>query len=636
MGMLNTRVGNYTITDRLAEGGMGEVYVAHHELMDREAVVKVLRPDMSLKKDMVKRFFNEARAATSIHHPGIVEVFDMGFDDSGRAYIVMEKLRGESLSARLARGRMALAQVVALVRQMAGALGAAHQRGIVHRDLKPDNLFIVPDPEVAGGERIKVLDFGIAKLAMEKGGSLMTAAGAIFGTPAYMAPEQCTSTATVDNRADIYALGCILFEMLCGQPPFGHGGLELLAAQLRDPAPAPRSIDPDVPVELEQVTLRMLEKKPEDRFQSCDEIIAALGSVAVDAAAARGVAAEAPAGLAVGSLTPTPDLRSRVPAAGTEPQAAAADLGTQPTAADLGTQPTAADLGTQPTAADLGTQPTAAALSQPPVTETSGQPVAVHVLTTHGASAGEVDLPPIPGEKKNRWWVAVVTVVVVGAGVAVAAVNLGGSNRSTVSSAAPVEPPDAQPAIEPPDAQVSDELKVPEGLVEEPAQKKPADKKPADKKPADKKPADKKPADKKPADKKPADKKPADKKPAEGIPLDVLKKKLEENHRLEQNQPSDERRMPQDVPQSQPPGPALQAAADKAMEAGQRPRAIKLYRQCVNTDRGNCACHRGLTLAQFQNGNRAAARRSFKLYQRDCPNDPDLATLRSKLQGARR
>src|SRR5207248_990205 len=158
---------------------------------------------------------------TTVRHPGIVEIYDFGFLADGCAYIVMEFLDGQGLAGRIAaRGRMPALEALSIARQIAGALSAAHGKSIVHRDLKPDNVFLVRDPEMPSGERIKLLDFGIAKLAGDTGiNAQKTRTGAVMGTPTYMAPEQCRGVG-VDHCADLYALGCILFEMLCGRPPF--------------------------------------------------------------------------------------------------------------------------------------------------------------------------------------------------------------------------------------------------------------------------------------------------------------------------------------------------------------------------------------------------------------------------------
>jgi serine/threonine-protein kinase len=275
--MIGTTVGQYRITGELGRGGMGCVYAATHALIGRPAAVKVLLPELSQNQEMVTRFFNEARAATTIRHPGIVEVYDFGFHVDGSAYIVMELLGGESLAARLSRGRMASHGALGLIRQVAGALAAAHAKGIVHRDLKPDNVFLVPDPDVPGGERIKLLDFGIAKLAGESGLTHKTRTGAVMGTPTYMAPEQCRGVA-VDHRADLYSLGCILFELCTGRPPFvGEGVGDVLAAHIHVPPPSVRSMAPDVPHEFEVLVQRMLVKDPTQRLQSAEALIHAIG-----------------------------------------------------------------------------------------------------------------------------------------------------------------------------------------------------------------------------------------------------------------------------------------------------------------------------------------------------------------------
>ncbi len=272
--MLNAIVSGYRVVELVAKGGMGEVYLARHEMMQREAAIKVLHSELGERHDLADRFINEARAAASIRHPGIVEVFDVGYTD-GRAYIIMEFLRGEMLATRLVRQRVPIRNALTWVRQLAGALGAAHACGIIHRDLKPENIFVIPDPDVQGGERTKILDFGIAKL-LESQVAGQTVQGSMFGTPAYMSPEQCENAATVDSRADLYSLGCIFYELLTGEPPFGHGGMELVAAHLRDQPEPVRARVPSVSEELEQVVLRLLEKQPDQRFDTCDAFTRAL------------------------------------------------------------------------------------------------------------------------------------------------------------------------------------------------------------------------------------------------------------------------------------------------------------------------------------------------------------------------
>src|SRR5262245_7420745 len=260
---------------------MGTVYLAEHATIGRRAAVKVLLPLLSNHRDTVARFFNEARAATAIRHPGIVEIFDFGYLPSGSAYIVMEFLDGESLAARRARlGRLDPVRAVALVRQIAGALAAAHERGIVHRDLKPDNVFVVADPEVPGGERIKILDFGIAKLAGDPADSSRTQTGTVLGTPTYISPEQCRGAGDVDARADLYALGCVFYELVCGRPPFlVDGSGEMIAHHLYFEPDPPRSHEPSIPEAIEQLILRLLRKRPAARPQSGRELIEAIDRI---------------------------------------------------------------------------------------------------------------------------------------------------------------------------------------------------------------------------------------------------------------------------------------------------------------------------------------------------------------------
>jgi hypothetical protein len=274
--MVGETFGSYRVTHKLAEGGMGEVFAAEHTLLGRPAAIKVLRPDLSSRTDMVERFFNEARATTSIRHAGIVEVFDFGYDAHGNAYIVMELLLGESLGERIADGGLPAAIAVSIVRRVAHAVGAAHQQGIIHRDLKPDNVFLVADGDGAYGVRPKVLDFGIAKLARRDQMHTRTQTGALLGTPMYMSPEQCKGSGHVDHRSDIYALGCILYELLVGEPPFLADGFgEIIALHITSDA-TPVGMRVDVPAALDVAVMRCLAKAPDDRFQSAHELVMAL------------------------------------------------------------------------------------------------------------------------------------------------------------------------------------------------------------------------------------------------------------------------------------------------------------------------------------------------------------------------
>ncbi|TMQ04325.1 MAG: serine/threonine protein kinase, partial [Deltaproteobacteria bacterium] len=280
--MRDDRLGNYRVVSRIGEGGMGTVYRAEHALLGKAVAVKVLRPELSQNPDMVDRFFNEARGTAQLRHPGIVDVFDFGYCADGAAFIVMELLHGESLTSRIAReGRLAWPQACRFARQVASSLAAAHRAGIVHRDLKPDNVFLVIEPDEAE-ERTKVLDFGIAKLADASArGSVRTRADLVLGTPAYMSPQQCRGAGQVDHRSDIYSLGCMLFEMVCGRPPFvGEGFGDLIHAHMAMLPPAPRGLVPELPEALEQLIFRMLAKAEADRPQSMAAVAAELDALA--------------------------------------------------------------------------------------------------------------------------------------------------------------------------------------------------------------------------------------------------------------------------------------------------------------------------------------------------------------------
>jgi serine/threonine-protein kinase len=280
--MIGETLGNYRVLSAIGKGGMGEVFLAEHTLIGRRVAIKVLLRQLSLDADSVTRFFNEARAAAKLHHPGLVEVFDFGHHSDGSAYIVMELLTGESLKARIERDtRFAPATALAIARQVAIALEAAHEQGIIHRDLKPENIFLLEDPDAPGGVRAKVLDFGIAKLVEDEvPNSVKTKTGAVFGTPRYMAPEQCKNAGGVDRRSDIYALGCILFEMLLGRPPFQYDNWgELVAAHIHLEPPRPREIDPELPAAIELVVMRMLAKQPQDRYATMTEVSVAIEDV---------------------------------------------------------------------------------------------------------------------------------------------------------------------------------------------------------------------------------------------------------------------------------------------------------------------------------------------------------------------
>ncbi|HEY6173075.1 MAG TPA: serine/threonine-protein kinase, partial [Kofleriaceae bacterium] len=290
--MIGATAGSYRILRQIGEGGMGAVYLGEHTMLGRPAAIKILLPSLSQNREMVGRFFNEARATTAIRHPGIVEIYDFGFLPDGAAYIAMEMLDGESLASRLQRvGRLPVSAAVDIGRQVAAALHAAHSLGITHRDLKPDNMFLVRDPEI--GERVKLLDFGIAKLVTNDSGN-RTRTGVVMGTPVYMSPEQCRGTAALDGRADLYSLGCVLYELVAGRPPFvAESAGDIIAHHLYFPPDPVRRHEPSVPDGLEQLIMALLAKDPAMRPGSAVEVSGILDRWRTIAAAPSGSAMRA-------------------------------------------------------------------------------------------------------------------------------------------------------------------------------------------------------------------------------------------------------------------------------------------------------------------------------------------------------
>ncbi len=262
---------------------MGEVYLAEHKYIARKAAIKFLLRDLSNSSELVGRFFAEARAASVIKHPGIVEVLDCDVHD-GRAYIVMELLRGESLRDYIERvGSVGRDEPGALgiFRQIASALAAAHAQEIVHRDLKPDNIYLHVAEEGSPTQPIaKVLDFGIAKLMGRGEGGTKTRTGQLLGTPMYMSPEQCRGVKQIDNRSDIYSLGCIMYEVFCGNAPFLDEGFgDLIIAHVSRPPPEPLHAAPWMSAPSRRLLLDCLAKDPADRPQSMRDVVARLSQL---------------------------------------------------------------------------------------------------------------------------------------------------------------------------------------------------------------------------------------------------------------------------------------------------------------------------------------------------------------------
>jgi serine/threonine protein kinase len=267
--------GKYRLDERLGGGGMGTVYRATHLLIDRQVALKVLSQRFVGDQTAQQRFRREARAAGRMQHPNAVTVTDFGTTEDGYLYIVMELLEGRTLRDLLARDApLDPARAVSLMLQASAAVGAAHQAGLIHRDLKPANIFIEQRPNLPAV--VKVLDFGVAKFAVEEHEDdydTLTQVGAIIGTPRYMAPEQCSGAAQLTPAADVYSLGIILYEMLTGVVPFNADTpLGIALKQVSEAPTPPREVVPAVPAELEKVVLHALQKNPTDRPSSADDL----------------------------------------------------------------------------------------------------------------------------------------------------------------------------------------------------------------------------------------------------------------------------------------------------------------------------------------------------------------------------
>lgn len=268
-------VGSYRLLELIGGGGMGRVYLAEHPEIQSRVAIKILHPRLGSREEMVRRFLDEAKATNRVGHPGIVRISDCGRHDDVGLYLVMEYLEGVTLARRFhERGRLPVQMTGRILRQAASALHAAHQAGIIHRDLKPSNIFLCRDPDMPGGERAKVLDFGFAKL-MQEHASLdeQTKTGSVFGTPQYMAPEQCVDAKAVDGRADIYSLCAIGYQMLGGHLPFEADSFGRLIIKQKTEVPASLlSQRDDMPEALDQAILTGLAYDRTRRFPSMEAL----------------------------------------------------------------------------------------------------------------------------------------------------------------------------------------------------------------------------------------------------------------------------------------------------------------------------------------------------------------------------
>lgn len=264
-------LGKYRILDALGRGGMAQVYRGYHPQLDRYVAIKVLRSDLVEQDEFLARFRREAHSVSGLRHPNIVQVFDFDVQDE-QHYMVMELLEGDTLRSRLnehrIRGeRMPLPEILRILMEVLNGLGYAHKEGIIHRDIKPANIMLTKRGQAV------LTDFGIAQIV---GSTQYTVSGALMGTLNYMAPEQGFK-GTCDERSDIYSMGIVFYEMLTGYTPFdADTPLAILMKHLNDPLPLPSQVDPTLPRELEHIVLKALAKDPQDRYQSADEMVAAI------------------------------------------------------------------------------------------------------------------------------------------------------------------------------------------------------------------------------------------------------------------------------------------------------------------------------------------------------------------------
>jgi len=278
MSSEHKQIGSYRVIRKLGQGGMGTVYEAQHMQISRRVAIKLLHADLVQLPDLAVRFLNEARAVNEINHPGVIRIFDADKLEDGTLYLVMELLSGHTLSEYLLHKKtMPMGVMLDVAQQLAESLRAAHAAGIVHRDLKPDNIMLLPDIRRVSSLRTKILDFGIAKLTLALGGGKTVAD--FLGTPKYASPEQIQSPASVDEKADVYSLGCILYECASGAPPFdAETPFELMWKQLHQTPARLNTMAAHIGVELADLIEAMLLKDRTAR-PNMDQVLAVLSEV---------------------------------------------------------------------------------------------------------------------------------------------------------------------------------------------------------------------------------------------------------------------------------------------------------------------------------------------------------------------
>ncbi len=426
----------YRLIRRLGIGGMGAVYEAEHTKLEKRVAVKVLRAEFTLQEIARKRFLREAKAATRVKHPNVVDISDFGETEDGRVYFVMELLAGKDLSELVkAKQRLPWERAQKIFLQVISALDAAHAQGIVHRDMKPSNCFMVDIPGMEGTDFIKVLDFGIAKISGKVGEETegLTSTDEVFGTVAYMAPEMAMGT-TNDPRSDIYAVGVMMYRMLVGDLPFNEGNaFQILSQHINMPPPRPRAKEPSIPEAIEAVILKALEKRADDRFQTMKDLAEAvrLGrlvdkSPGIEATALAPNTAAAPGGTAVvhamGSASqPWPAATPPSTAPGSEQATAHTGTGPSGVMSGGGTGPVHPS-GAVPTATGPVHSSGAMAMATGPVHPSGAMPLGTGPVHPSGAIA--LGTGSVPVQQKNSG-VLIALLAVVTVGVVIGAVMLG-------------------------------------------------------------------------------------------------------------------------------------------------------------------------------------------------------------------
>ncbi|MEM9488390.1 MAG: serine/threonine-protein kinase [Myxococcota bacterium] len=279
MQAIQASISGYRIARPIASDGAGTLYTARDENAGRVVCIRLLKPELCSDRERVERYFARAKAAGELGHPGIARVQHSGFQDNGAAYLVMEVLDGESLSARFARGdAFPVKKAIRLAGQLAHVLAGAHSRGVVHSALSPSSVFVLNDASVPGGERIKLFDFGLAELAANPRDPMQV--GAVIGSFKYLSPEQCRGVIEGNHRADLYSVGCLLFAMLCGRPPFNDDSpAVVMASHISDTPLAPTSFRRDLPRDIDAISNYLLAKDPDLRYPSAVELGSSLVAI---------------------------------------------------------------------------------------------------------------------------------------------------------------------------------------------------------------------------------------------------------------------------------------------------------------------------------------------------------------------